>query len=54
MATPDIKNSSKSPDTTIIKQGHTKLAGEFGSDPNYNGPGGKRTATNIDVPLAKG
>lgn len=52
MATPDIKNASKAPDTTIIKQGHT-TNGSFGSDPNARVKGG-RTARNIDAPTSKG
>lgn len=52
MASPDIKNASKSPDTTIIKQGHT-TNGSFGSDPNAKVKGGRATR-DISIPTAKG
>jgi hypothetical protein len=52
MATPDIKNTSKSPDVNVMKQGHT-TNGDFGSDPNARVKGGRK-ARNIDVPTARG
>lgn len=48
----DIRNTSKSPDTNIIKQGHTKKAGQFGSDPNYKGH--VKPTQDITIPTAKG
>lgn len=51
-ATPNIKNSSKSPDVNIVKQGHT-TNGDFGSNPNAKVKGG-RTTRDITIPTAKG
>ena len=47
----DIRKSSKSPDTTIIKQGHTSN-GSFGSDPNVKVKGG-RAVRDLSNPVAK-
>jgi len=42
MAGADIRKSSKSPDTNIIRQGHT-TNGSFGSDPNAKVKGSRPT-----------
>lgn len=53
MATqPDIIKTSKSPDTNIVKMGHT-TNGAFGSDPAKKVKGG-RQVRNLSVPNAKG
>lgn len=48
----DIKNTSKSPDVNIVKQGHTTNS-DFGSDPNARVKGGRK-ARDISAPAAKG
>ena len=46
----DIRKSSKSPDTTIMKQGHTSN-GSFGSEPNVKVKG--RAVRDLSNPVAK-
>lgn len=48
----DIRKQSKSPDTTIIRQGQTSN-GSFGSDPNAKVKGSRPTR-DLAVPNAKG
>lgn len=48
----DIRKTSKAPDTTILKQGHT-TNGSFGSDPSAKVKGG-RTTRDINAPTSKG
>lgn len=47
----DIRKSSKSPDTQILRQGQTKN-GAFGSDPGIRVKG-SRPVSDITVPMAK-
>ncbi len=47
----DIRKASKSPDTTIIRQGHTTNR-SFGSDPNAKVKGSRPT-TDVTIPMAK-
>lgn len=52
MAGKDITKSSTSPDTNIVRQGHT-TNGSFGSDPSKKVKGG-RQVRDLTVPNAKG
>lgn len=47
----DIRKQSKSPDTTVVKQGHT-TNGSFGSDPMKKVKGGRPTR-DLSNPVAR-